>query len=1293
MTARAKTDPRAGAHDAITALRDAGPASTPSTWRPPPAFDEYRVLELVGRGGMGEVYRGHDDVLDRPVAIKFIGSLDPDPAARERFLWEARAAARLQHPNVLTVYRVGELEGRPYLITEFIQGRPLDEIVTPMPWERALSVGVGLARGLAAAHRRGVLHRDVKPGNAIVTVDGEVKLLDFGLAKLIDGGPPPMILPPVSGVAAPTLPSAAKTEAWESPRGGTLVSVPAEDAACGANNQGRPLTGGLVGTPDYMAPELWRYEPASRRSDVYALGALLFELCAGRRLHGSVPPRALSRHVQEHDAPLLTAVAPSVSPKLAAIIERCLRREPSERYASGDELREALEQIELTSRSRIIPVGNPYRGLHPFEAEHRALFFGRQAEIGTLLERLRVDPMVVVAGDSGTGKSSLCRAGVLPAASEGLLGGGRAWSVVRSVPGRTPLYSLGCALAPLLGIDESAVARRLRSHPTAIAPILRKRLADDAGLVLFVDQLEELITMADACGAARVAEVLGHLATGLPGVRLLMTVRSDFLAPVAALPGLGDELARAIYFLKPLSQDAIRDAITGPAHATGVGFEPDRIVDALVEATSTADGGLPLLQFALAELWEARDPAVGAITGAAVDKIGGVAGALARHADAVILRMTAVQRSAARRILLDLVSLQGTPVRRREDELAGDAASRAALNGLVTGRLVMAKNGEQGATYELAHEALLWGWTTFRRWQDEQVGSREVRHRLSLASKEWERLARAPEALWSGLQLAEVAVVDLADLPPRERAFVETSRRVRARVKLARKARVAGVFLVALASVSAVRIGARHRAALLVEQGRSALRSANDDAEGGAALAREAFARFDAFDCQAGEDLWEQTLALTAHADQMYRKASEALETARLLDAADNNLSALFGDTLRGRALLARRERRLELYAELVQRMVPYDDGGERRKSLDAPAVLALHTVPEGAYVALQRYDEMDHRRRLGAPANLGPTPVEDKPLAPGSYVLTFAMAGRAPTVYPILLAPGERIALKIPVPFANVVPDGFVYVAAGRFLSGSAADEETRRTFYDAPPLHESSTGPFLIAREETTFAEWITFLRDLGADERARHAPRVQGLTGALALRELPGNDWELTLQPAKKPYTARLGQRIHYEGRDRRADQDWLRFPVSGISPEDAEAYVAWLSRTGRVPGARLCTEREWERAARGADDREFPHGDRLAPDDADIDQTYGKEPLAFGPDEVGSHPASRSPFGIDDMCGNVFEWTRSSLAPNEHVLRGGGFYYDLSTARIANRQVPEPTIHDANLGLRVCATLEP
>jgi eukaryotic-like serine/threonine-protein kinase len=148
--------------------------------------------------------------------------------------------------------------------------------------------------------------------------------------------------------------------------------------------------------------------------------------------------------------------------------------------------------------------------------------------------------------------------------------------------------------------------------------------------------------------------------------------------------------------------------------------------------------------------------------------------------------------------------------------------------------------------------------------------------------------------------------------------------------------------------------------------------------------------------------------------------------------------------------------------------------------------------------------------------------------------------------------------------------------------------------------------------------------------------------------------------------------------------------MRFPVAAVSYEDAIAYAAWLDRTGRIPGARLCDEHEWERAARGADARTFPSGAMLSPDDANIDVTYGREPLAFGPDEVGSHPGSRSPIGADDMAGNVWEWTRSVQTPDTPVARGGSWYHGELSSRSMNREVSEPTEHHPLIGVRLCAT---
>ena len=149
-------------------------------------FDGYVLRRLIGKGGMGEVYLAQDTLLDRPVAVKFISSGEITTTLRDRFLTEARAIARLQHPNVVAIYRVGEVDDKPYIIYEFVRGKALDTLPRPISPELALKVGLDIASGLAAANRRGVLHRDIKPGNAILSDDGDIKLLDFGLAKMMD---------------------------------------------------------------------------------------------------------------------------------------------------------------------------------------------------------------------------------------------------------------------------------------------------------------------------------------------------------------------------------------------------------------------------------------------------------------------------------------------------------------------------------------------------------------------------------------------------------------------------------------------------------------------------------------------------------------------------------------------------------------------------------------------------------------------------------------------------------------------------------------------------------------------------------------------------------------------------------------------------------------------------------------------------------------------------------------------------------------------------------------------------
>jgi hypothetical protein len=748
-------------------------------WIPPEAFDEYRLVRLIGRGTTGQVYLAHDTLLERPVAVKFVRALGPGALAR--FLVEARAAARLQHPHVVTLYRVGQLDSHPYLVSEFVRGSSLDRLPRPLPWERVLSLGKDLARGLGAAHRRGVLHRDIKPGNAILTESGEVKLLDFGLAKLLD----PSVIPLASGASRPPSP----TLLPEAEVGGDARRVE------GLSLPSLP-TGALVGTPYYMSPEAWGGEELTARSDVYSLGMVLYELCAGQGPFRHVALRELPDVVRTCEARPLAEAAPGVDAGLAAVVDRCLRRAPEERFASAAQLLDALEQLSRDEAEGDVPEGNPYRGLQAFEAEHRALFFGRRREQREVLERLKAEPFLLVTGDSGVGKSSLCLAGVLPRLAEGGLGDGRRWRSVRLVPGRRPAAALATALAPLLRAEEEGLASFLRADPTSLPRRLRASLRADEGLLLYVDQLEELVTLAGHAEAAQAGLALGRLTEGVSGVRVLATCRSDFLTRLTAVPGLGAAVPESLYLLRALGPEEIREAVVGPARVKGVRFESEALVDTLVESTASTEGGLPLLQFALAELWEARDVAASTIPQAALDGLGGVEGALERHADAAVARLLPDQRSAARGVLLRLITSEGTRARRTDRELVGDdPRHRAALEALVRARLLVARELEGDTAYELAHEALLSGWGTLARWRAEASERREVQSRLEADSAHWERLGHAQDMLWGPRQLSEAEALGAAELTRREQDFLAASRRRLLRRRRVRQVWALGVLL------------------------------------------------------------------------------------------------------------------------------------------------------------------------------------------------------------------------------------------------------------------------------------------------------------------------------------------------------------------------------------------------------------------------------------------------------------------------------------------------------------------
>ena len=737
----------------------------------------YRIESLLGLGGMSVVYLAEDLRLKRRVALKLLAAnLAEDESFRDRFLRESELAASIDHPNIIPIYEAGTTEDILFIAMRYVEGRDLKERLQRGRLDPADAIGIlaQVASALDAAHARGLVHRDVKPSNVLLDTgarpDGSdhVYLADFGLTKRVS-----------------------------------------EEAGIGDD-------GHLMGTIDYVAPEQIAGEEIDGRADVYSLGCVVYECLVGQPPFRRDSDVAVVFAHLETESPAPSAGRPELPAALDAVIARALAKEPEQRYPSCREFARAALAVAVDEASRrLVDVASraaagrsdlseveaelagkvidfqlvreqarvisgpatparvategicPFKGLASFEPVDAEYYFGRERLVAELVARVVGAGFLGIVGPSGSGKSSVLRAGLLPALAGGVLPGSGAWRRLLLRPGERPLDELRRVL---VSGAQDPLAEALDALPA------------NARLLLAVDQFEELFTAcrSDAERTA-FADTLARAAADPDGRALVViALRADFYGRFAAYPGLAELLAANHVLVGPMQASELRRVVELPAGRVGLRVEPE-LADALVDGVEGEPGALPLLSTALLELWQKREG--NALTLAAYRESGGVHGAVARLAEGTYARVPDERKPIVRALMLRLVGEgeDNTPVRRRaplaELDLERNEDVADVLATLADSRMVTVGEG----SVEVAHEALLREWPRLHEWIEEDTEGRRLRRHITQAASDWDATGRDRGELYRGARLAAALdwTADHAlDVNELEREFVTESREV-----------------------------------------------------------------------------------------------------------------------------------------------------------------------------------------------------------------------------------------------------------------------------------------------------------------------------------------------------------------------------------------------------------------------------------------------------------------------------------------------------------------------------------
>ncbi|MFL5807811.1 MAG: protein kinase domain-containing protein, partial [Roseiflexaceae bacterium] len=786
----------------------------------------YELRERIGAGGFGAVYRAQQLGVGRSVAVKIIlPQYANRPEFIRRFESEAQIVARLEHPHIVPLYDYWRDTDGAYLVMRYIRGGSLQNALGGGPWQldriSRLLEQAGAALGFA--HQLGVVHRDIKPANILLDANGNAYLADFGIAKDVGNIDPddstqsgvlvgsPAYLSPEQIRDEPVTP---QTDIYS-------LGIVLYELLAGAH----PFAD--LSPAERLSKQL--NEPLPSLNTTHpelpiALDAII--QCATAKRPADRYPGVLqllvdwqragvSGHTTSSSG-LLARTVPATTPTLQDRLATTLDIEPG---AAGELTVTDIAQIE-----------NPYKGLRAFFEADAADFFGRETLTRRLLERMAEESVVrgqlsvvgddrrqtmdhgprttdqsrflAVVGPSGSGKSSVVRAGLIPVLRRGGLPGSENWFVVEMVPGAHPLEELEAALLRMAVNPPPSLLEQLQADERGLLRAVKRALpaGEASELLLVIDQFEEVFTLVED-EAARV-HLLNSLVAAVTDprsqVRVIVTVRADFYDRPLLYPGLSELIRLRTEVVTPLTLKELEQTIVGPAERVGLRLEPGLAL-AIVNDVCEQPGALPLLQYALTELFERREGHT--LTLAAYRASGGVLGALARRADALYEGLDAQGKETARQLFLRLVTLgegvEDTRRRVRRAELAGD---NEVMNGVISifGRYRLLTFDRdpitRDPTVEVAHEALIRRWGRLQGWLDESRDDLRVQRRLAAAAYEWRQAHHDPSFLAAGARLAQfealAADTDLA-LNEEETTYLRASMDERDRREIAERKRQA----------------------------------------------------------------------------------------------------------------------------------------------------------------------------------------------------------------------------------------------------------------------------------------------------------------------------------------------------------------------------------------------------------------------------------------------------------------------------------------------------------------------